>query len=183
MTDVRRATSSPELLPSWRLERLDDSVRCIGGPDELHVLTELSADTFAAIEAWIDGDPIDFTTPELKQVRDFLRTIGALDVTSVDATPVQWRTVGAPAAADRVAQAFAALPVSAVPELTVVVRTAGSLAQLVQQAACFTDPHLLLDLTGHHTVSLGPFVSPGLTSRLHNVSATCAVRDTIAAGG
>lgn len=164
MADLRRASSRPQLLPSWRLERLDDTVRCVGGPDELHVLSELSPDTFAALGTWIDGHPIEFATPELAQVHDFLVTIGALDVAHVETAALHWRSVGAPAAADRVVDAFATLPVSAVPELTVVVRTAGSLAQLVEEAANINGRHLLLDLTGHHTISLGPFVSPGLTS-------------------
>ena len=139
-------------------------MRCSGGPDELHVLSELSATSLAAIDEWITTGRIDATTDELAEVRDFLITLGAVDVASVETTPLRWKHVGAPGAAERVAAAFASLPVSAVPELTVVVRTAGSLAQLVEKAVDFTGRHLLLDLTGHHTISLGPFVSPGLTS-------------------
>lgn len=164
MADLKRATSAPTLLPSWRLEHLDGTVRCVGGPDELHVLSELSDNSLAVIEGWSRGDTIDASTDELTQVRDFLITIGALDVAAVGTAPLRWHTVGASAAAERVADAFASLPVSAVPELTIIVRTAGSLAQLVEEAAGFTGRQLLLDLTGHHTISLGPFVSPGLTS-------------------
>lgn len=164
MADLKRATSSPSLLPSWHLECLDDTIRCVGGPDELHVLSDLSADSFAALKKWIDGDEILFTTTELIDVREFLTTIGALDAPIPAATPLAWRHVGSVAVAEQVADTLTGLAVPATDDLTVVVRTAGSLSQLVEYAAGLDGPHLLLDMTGHHTLSLGPFVSPGLTS-------------------
>lgn len=164
MADLKRAVSSPALLPSWRIERQGDTVRCVGGPDELHVLSQLSTTTVESIDRWITTGEVHAPTEELSEVRDFLITIGAIDVPAVATAPLQWVHVGAPAAAERVATAFGMLPVSAVADLTVVVRTAGSLAQLIDQAAGLSGRQVLLDLTGHHTISLGPFVSPGLTS-------------------
>ncbi|MFD1148772.1 hypothetical protein, partial [Saccharothrix hoggarensis] len=55
-------------------------------------------------------------------------------------------------------------PDVAAPDVVLVVRTTGTLADLV--ALREPKPHLLLDLAYHHTASLGPFVVPGASACL-----------------
>ncbi|MEU4739818.1 hypothetical protein AB0G02_05035 [Actinosynnema sp. NPDC023658] len=55
-------------------------------------------------------------------------------------------------------------PAAAEPDLVLVVRTSGTLADLA--ALREPKPHLLLDLAYHHTASLGPFVVPGASACL-----------------
>jgi bacteriocin biosynthesis cyclodehydratase domain-containing protein len=53
------------------------------------------------------------------------------------------------------------LPHNDSPDLLLVVRTTGTLVDLVEVARETTVPHLLLDLAYHHTAAIGPFVVPG----------------------
>ena len=53
------------------------------------------------------------------------------------------------------------LPHNENPDLLLVVRTTGTLLDLVEVARETKVPHLLLDLAYHHTAAIGPFVVPG----------------------
>jgi len=63
---------------------------------------------------------------------------------------------------------FAFTQVNSSPDLIVFIRTNESLGEFLQKYnyTKITQPHLLLDLSFNHTISLGPLVYPGLTSCL-----------------
>jgi len=138
-------------------------VRCIGGPDEVHVLSELAPATLAAIDAWITGATVTANTDELHEVCDFLRAVGAIDAPS-DGAPLAWIYVGSEKIGRQIEQAFGGLPAAPATDLTIVVRSRGTLRELVERTQDSSGRQLLLDLTGHHTISLGPFVTPRFTS-------------------
>ena len=165
MVGVTTSTAA-QLSLSWRLERVDDTIRCIGGPDELHLLSDLAPDSLRSIEQWATTGQVDAATDELRVVRDFLASVGAIDTLPQAGTVLRWESVGPCTVTDRIAERFGDLVSHALPDLTVVVRTSGSLGELTARSADFTDPHLLVDLTGHHTISVGPFVTPRFTSCL-----------------
>lgn len=162
---MNRAPDSTALAlqPSWRLERRADTIRCVGGPDELHVLSDLAAESLSSIEDWISAGLVTAGSDELIDVRDFLVSIGAIGSPPTAGTALVWHNVGPTDLAARLRDAVDA-SVQLPDSLTVVVRSGGSLAELIDHAARLGGRQLLLDLTGHHTVSIGPFVTPGFTS-------------------
>ncbi|MFS8102968.1 hypothetical protein LFM09_38155 [Lentzea alba] len=90
-----------------------------------------------------------------------LRTLGALRPAGL---PTDVRTpmgVGTLVVGEAPAGLAELLPHNENPDLLLVVRTTGTLLDLVEVARETKVPHLLLDLAYHHTAAIGPFVVPG----------------------
>lgn len=176
-------TTTVVLDPSWRLEAHESAVFVLGGADSTFVLpvdsSEIAQRICSALEGPVRvGDPAG---PE-DELFDELLTAGVLR--RVARTPLaasDARTVNVEAfgpydstVAEELRRAIAGVlngAVAAWPagdEMTVVVRTGGSLLELCEKlsAQSRARPHLFVDLAQHHTVSIGPLVVPGDTACL-----------------
>lgn len=133
----------------------------------MHVIAELTNDAVAALADWAGGgssNPRVGESAEIGELRSYLRAIGALIWSDPPKTELSWVTVGPEAPAAALRQAVEQNVPSGIGSLTLVIRTNNSLGDLSDRAHSISDPHLLIDMTGHHTISLGPFVTPPLTA-------------------
>ncbi|MGH8039382.1 MAG: hypothetical protein ACREPC_02235 [Stenotrophomonas sp.] len=167
--------------PAWALFSQTQAQRQLllvsGGADELYVVDE--ADTPTVVER-ILGHWQDDTLAVLQDdaecgpaVRQLIR-LGVLApapaVRSVQRYALDWLGEPLPGLADAFDQhgnaALQRVEISADPELLVLVRHGlGWEAALARYRARMpTQPHLLLDLSYHHTLALGPYVVPGQTA-------------------
>ncbi len=155
------------LSPAWRIELGENSARCIGGPDEAHVITELDAPTLDTLQNWVrrgSAKPSEGETGDLAQLRAFLTAIGVLVPSERSSTQLEWVTVGPIAPTEAIRLAMAPFLPAGVGALTILLRSGGTLAELSRHALALRTSHVLIDLTGHHTLSIGPFVTPPLTA-------------------
>jgi bacteriocin biosynthesis cyclodehydratase domain-containing protein len=90
-----------------------------------------------------------------------LRTLGALRPARLPADEHKPMGVGTRFVGEAPAGLVERLPHNDNPDLLLVVRTTGTLVDLVEVAREIEVPHLLLDLAYHHTAAIGPFVVPG----------------------
>jgi hypothetical protein len=155
--------------PAWHAQVRDEGLVVYAGADLAYLIPDLPRAVAVALAGLFEPvlrgvartvDESRLGEPVRRHVAQ-LRTLGALrpaGLPSGDAKPmgVGTRVVGeAPAGlAER-------LPHDEDPDLLLVVRTTGTLADLVEVARETTVPHLLLDLAYHHTAAVGPFVVPG----------------------
>lgn len=156
--------------PAWHAQVRDEGLVVYAGADLAYLIPDLPRAVAVALAGLFEpvlrgvartvdesrsGEPV-------RQYLAQLRTLGALRPAGLptgDAhTPmgVGTRVVGkAPAGLAEL------LPHNEDPDLLLVVRTTGTLADLVEVARETKVPHLLLDLAYHHTAAVGPFVVPG----------------------
>ncbi|MCG8922922.1 hypothetical protein [Lentzea sp. CC55] len=156
--------------PAWQAQVRDEGLVVYAGADLAYLIPDLPGAVAVALAGLFEPVPggVARTVDESRlgePARPYLaqlRTLGALrpaglPVDGVDGpVGVGTRVVGrAPAGlAER-------LPSHENPDLLLVVRTTGTLLDLVEVARETKVPHLLLDLAYHHTAAIGPFVVPG----------------------
>ncbi|MET9228000.1 hypothetical protein [Lentzea sp. NPDC003310] len=155
--------------PAWHAQIRDEGLVVYAGADLAYLIPDLPRAVAVALAGLFEpvlrgvartvdesrlGEPV-------RQHLAQLRTLGALRPAGLpvdDATPlgIGTRVVGeAPAGLAEL------LPHHENPDLLLVVRTTGTLVDLVEVARETKVPHLLLDLAYHHTAAVGPFVVPG----------------------
>lgn len=162
--------------PRWTLLFEGRELILSGGADELYLLDEVSAvdapRLLAAFEAQADAMALEALgrEPGLALVMTRLERLGALERGVSPTSTLKVRATGSALAVPLVTQIAGMLPRLVVPvddgaQLTLVVRTSGTLMESVA-AAPSDGPHVLVDLAYHHTMSVGPLVWPGETACL-----------------
>jgi hypothetical protein len=155
--------------PAWHAQVRDEGLVVYAGADLAYLVPDLPRATAVALAGLFEpvlrgvartvdenrvGDPV---RRHLAQ----LRNLGALRPAGVPADPATPRGIGTRIVGAAPAGLVERLPHDENPDLLLVVRTTGTLLDLVEVARETRVPHLLLDLAYHHTVALGPFVVPG----------------------
>jgi len=156
--------------PAWHAQVRDEGLVVYAGADLAYLIPDLPRAVAVALAGLFEpvlrgvartvdesrlGEPV-------RQHLAQLRTLGALRPAGLpnddarEPVGVGTRVVGqAPAGL------VERLPHNENPDLLLVVRTTGTLLDLVEVARETKVPHLLLDLAYHHTAAVGPFVVPG----------------------
>ena len=165
------------LSSSWRIEALNgEHLLAQAGADEVYLIDEAPQSELARILTLCEsGDAaLHADDPHIGAALRQLRRLGAL-VPAAASQPFDTRArlvwVGSrcdPLADGLRAQGWHLLEDSADAPLTLIVRTSGDWAALLNEAARWQamGPHLLIDLSHHHTLSVGPLVVPGQTACL-----------------
>jgi hypothetical protein len=180
--------------PAWAAQVRDEGLLVHAGADSVFLLADLAAAVADELAGLFGGaDPaavdVDALSMDARLLLPQLRGIGALRLSGVAppelAVGLQF-VPGAPAgvtdggvAGELARQLGAELAPVPAAGVVVVVRTGGQLSDLLPVAhehAAARRPHLLCDLTGRHTVVLGPLVVPGLTACLSCLVGRLAVR-------
>lgn len=155
--------------PAWHAQVRDEGLVVYAGADLAYLIPDLPRAVAVALaglfEPVLRGAARTVDESRLGEpVRRYLaqlRTLGALRPAGLpndDAKPlgIGTRVVGkAPAGLAEL------VPLDEDPDLLLIVRTTGTLVDLVEVARETKVPHLLLDLAYHHTAAIGPFVVPG----------------------
>lgn len=162
--------------PQWRLLDADGALVVTAGGDQVFLVDDLPgavADELAA--CWSDQPPtLEQLSPNARRAFEELRAIGAIMPGGVPAGPelsvgIRWVGSGVPGFADVVKAELDTRLLASDPQLVLVVRTTGTLRDLIalaDDAELQQRPHLLVDLAAHHTIALGPLVIPGFTACL-----------------
>ncbi|WP_157985234.1 hypothetical protein [Lentzea terrae] len=156
--------------PAWHAQIRDEGLVVYAGADLAYLIPDLPRAVAVALAGLFEPvlrgvartvDESRLGEPVRRHVAQ-LRTLGALRPAGLPKTDepkpmgVGTRFVGeAPAGLAEL------LPHNDDPDLLLVVRTTGTLLDLVEVARETEIPHLLLDLAYHHTAAIGPFVVPG----------------------
>ncbi|SDG32296.1 bacteriocin biosynthesis cyclodehydratase domain-containing protein [Lentzea fradiae] len=155
--------------PAWRAQLRDEGLVVYAGADLAYLMPDLPGTVAVALaglfEPVLTGvvrtvDESRLGEPVRRHVAQ-LRTLGALrpaGLPSGDGVPMK---VGTLVVGEAPAGPVERLPHDEEPDLLLVVRTTGTLLDLVEVARSTEVPHLLLDLAYHHTAAIGPFVVPG----------------------
>lgn len=160
--------------PAWTLLLEGDRLIASAGADSLFLIDELDAAAAHKLhDAW-HGDRLDSLSDDATaRVLEQLRRMGAL--VPAQTTNAKLRVAiqahGAAAAiADALLRLIETAPqltlVKKDPELVLVIRASGQLAETATACAELKAPHLLLDVAYQRTLSLGPLVFPGETACL-----------------
>ncbi len=158
--------------PAWHAQVRDEGLVVYAGADLAYLIPDLPRAVAVALAGLFEPvlrgvartvDESRLGEPVRRHVAQ-LRTLGALrpaGLPAEDAKPmgVGTRVVGeAPAG---LVERLPMLPHNENPDFLLVVRTTGTLTDLIEVARTAEVPHLLLDLAYHHTAAIGPFVVPG----------------------
>lgn len=155
--------------PAWHAQVRDEGLVVYAGADLAYLIPDLPRATAVALAGLFEpvlrgvartvdenrlGEPV-------RQHLAQLRTLGALRPAGLPTEHATPMGVGTRVVGEAPAGLVEMLPHNENPEFLLVVRTTGTLLDLVEVARETKVPHLLLDLAYHHTVALGPFVVPG----------------------
>ncbi|WP_330273250.1 hypothetical protein OG205_41535 [Lentzea sp. NBC_00516] len=155
--------------PAWHAQVRDEGLVVYAGADLAYLIPDLPRAVGVALAGLFEPvlrgvartvDESRLGEPVRRHVAQ-LRTLGALRPAGLpndDAKPVG---VGTRVVGEAPAGLVERLPHNENPDLLLVVRTTGTLVDLIEVARETTVPHLLLDLAYHHTAAVGPFVVPG----------------------
>ena len=161
--------------PQWCLEDLGEQIQFNAGADLIYVINDLDQVTSAElIRIWQNGavDPRSITSSRVRGIVSELITAGVLMPTVVTNEPytvtLQWCGDQGEAISAEIRRLWSpswiepAQSGTGTPDVVVVIRTNGSLQALSEIHPA--SPHFLVDLSFHHTISLGPLVYPGDTA-------------------
>ncbi|GLY49350.1 hypothetical protein [Lentzea sp. NBRC 102530] len=156
--------------PAWHAQVRDEGLVVYAGADLAYLIPDLPRAVAVALAGLFEpvsrgvartvdenrlGEPV-------RQYLAQLRTLGALRPAGLPRDDVAVPMgVGTRVVGEAPAGLAELLPHNEDPELLLVVRTTGTLLDLVEVARETEVPHLLLDLAYHHTAAVGPFVVPG----------------------
>ncbi|MFD5824692.1 hypothetical protein [Lentzea sp. NPDC060358] len=156
--------------PAWSAQIRDEGLVVHAGADLVYLIPDLPGAVAVALAGLFEPelrgvartvDESRLGEPVRRHVAQ-LRTLGALRPAGLppagDGKPVK---VGTRVVGRAPAGLVERLPHDDEPDLLLVVRTTGTLLDLVEVARETRVPHLLLDLAYHHTAAIGPFVVPG----------------------
>jgi bacteriocin biosynthesis cyclodehydratase domain-containing protein len=149
--------------PGWCTTVDGDRLIVVGGADAVWVVDDIEPDSAAAVLQFWSPDPpaLERLPSHAQPVIAHLTALGALRPVLPDGPERPISTVYVGDRADGFETA-----VGTGPPITVVVRTNGTLRDLVPVARQLQTPHVLCELAFHHTISFGPLVAPGLTACL-----------------
>jgi hypothetical protein len=171
---VRPPPDTWALSPAWRLESLGDHLLAQAGADEVYVIDEAAAADHARLISLCEGGEAASWAQDahlgaaLRQLRRLgvLVPQGAAHAFAAHARLV-WLGTPCEALGDGlVSLGWQVSPAEAPAPLTLLVRTNASWSALMAAYGAWhgRGPHLLVDLSHHHTLSVGPLVVPGQTA-------------------
>ncbi|MET9628718.1 hypothetical protein ABZX92_14770 [Lentzea sp. NPDC006480] len=155
--------------PAWHAQVRDEGLVVYAGADLAYLIPDLPRAVAVALAGLFEPvlrgvartvDESRLGEPVRRHVAQ-LRTLGALRPAGLPAPASRPSGVGTRFVGEAPAGLVERLPRGDDPDLVLVVRTTGTLVDLVEVARETTVPHLLLDLAYHHTAAIGPFVVPG----------------------
>ncbi|NKE59504.1 hypothetical protein FXN61_22925 [Lentzea sp. PSKA42] len=155
--------------PAWQAQIRDEGLVVYAGADLAYLIPDLPRAVAVALAGLFEPvlrgvartvDESRLGEPVRRHVAQ-LRTLGALRPAGLPADDVKPMGVGTRVVGEAPAGLVERLPHNDDPDLLLVVRTTGTLVDLVEVARSVEVPHLLLDLAYHHTAAIGPFVVPG----------------------
>jgi len=155
--------------PAWHAQVRDEGLVVYAGADLAYLIPDLPRAVAVALAGLFEPvlrgvartvDESRLGEPVRRHVAQ-LRTLGALRPARLPADERRPIGVGTRFVGEAPAGLVERLPHNENPELLLVVRTTGTLVDLVEVARETRVPHLLLDLAYHHTAAIGPFVVPG----------------------
>lgn len=155
--------------PAWHAQIRDEGLVVYAGADLAYLIPDLPGAVAVALAGLFEPvlrgvartvDESRLGEPERRHVAQ-LRTLGALRPARLPADERKPMGVGTRFVGEAPAGLVERLPHNGNPDLLLVVRTTGTLVDLIDVARETEVPHLLLDLAYHHTAAIGPFVVPG----------------------
>ncbi|MEV6241829.1 TOMM precursor leader peptide-binding protein [Lentzea sp. NPDC051838] len=156
--------------PAWHAQVRDEGLVVYAGADLAYLIPDLPRAVAVALAGLFEPvlrgvartvDESRLGEPVRRHVAQ-LRTLGALRPAGLPPSDeTRPAGVGTLFVGEAPAGLVERLPHNENPNLVLVVRTTGTLVDLVEVARSVTVPHLLLDLAYHHTAAIGPFVVPG----------------------
>lgn len=155
--------------PAWHAQVRDEGLVVYAGADLAYLIPDLPRAVAVALAGLFEPvlrgvartvDESRLGEPVRRHVAQ-LRTLGALRPAGLPTDGPEPMGVGTRFVGEAPAGLVERLPHDDDPDLLLVVRTTGTLVDLVEVARSTTVPHLLLDLAYHHTAAIGPFVVPG----------------------
>ena len=155
--------------PAWHAQVRDEGLVVYAGADLAYLIPDLPRAVAVALAGLFEPvlrgvartvDESRLGEPVRRHVAQ-LRTLGALRPAGLPNDEARPTGVGTRFVGEAPAGLVERLPHHDEPDLLLVVRTTGTLVDLVEVARETTVPHLLLDLAYHHTAAIGPFVVPG----------------------
>ncbi|MET8757005.1 hypothetical protein [Lentzea sp. NPDC004782] len=155
--------------PAWHAQVRDEGLVVYAGADLAYLIPDLPRAVAVALAGLFEPvlrgvartvDESRLGEPVRRHVAQ-LRTLGALRPARLPADERRPIGVGTRFVGEAPAGLVERLPHHENPDLLLVVRTTGTLVDLVEVARETRVPHLLLDLAYHHTAAIGPFVVPG----------------------
>lgn len=155
--------------PAWHAQIRDEGLVVYAGADLAYLIPDLPRAVAVALAGLFEPvlrgvartvDESRLGEPVRRHVAQ-LRTLGALRPARLPADEPKPMGVGTRFVGEAPAGLVERLPHNDDPDFLLVVRTTGTLVDLVEVARSTTVPHLLLDLAYHHTAAIGPFVVPG----------------------
>lgn len=155
--------------PAWHAQMRDEGLVVYAGADLAYLIPDLPRAVAVALAGLFEPvlrgvartvDESRLGEPVRRHVAQ-LRTLGALRPAGLPSGEREPMGVGTRFVGQAPAGLVERLPHNENPDLLLVVRTTGTLLDLVEVARETKVPHLLLDLAYHHTAAIGPFVVPG----------------------
>jgi hypothetical protein len=155
--------------PAWHAQVRDEGLVVYAGADLAYLIPDLLRAVAVALAGLFEPvlrgvartvDESRLGEPVRRHVAQ-LRTLGALRPAGLPNDDAKPMGVGTRVVGEAPAGLVERLPHDEDPDLLLVVRTTGTLVDLIEVARETTVPHLLLDLAYHHTAAVGPFVVPG----------------------
>ncbi|MEU0878907.1 hypothetical protein ABZ345_09940 [Lentzea sp. NPDC005914] len=155
--------------PAWHAQVRDEGLVVYAGADLAYLIPDLPRAVAVALAGLFEPvlrgvartvDESRLGEPVRRHVAQ-LRTLGALRPAGLPSPELPPSGVGTRFVGGAPAGLVERLPHNDDPDLLLVVRTTGTLVDLVEVARSVRVPHLLLDLAYHHTAAIGPFVVPG----------------------
>lgn len=155
--------------PAWHAQMRDEGLVVYAGADLAYLIPDLPRAVAVALAGLFEPvlrgvartvDESRLGEPVRRHVAQ-LRTLGALRPAGLPSGEREPMGVGTRFVGQAPAGLVERLPHNENPDLLLVVRTTGTLLDLVEVAHETKVPHLLLDLAYHHTAAIGPFVVPG----------------------
>jgi hypothetical protein len=155
--------------PAWRAQVRDEGLVVYAGGDLAYLIPDLPGAVAVALAGLFEPvlrgvartvDESRLGEPVRRHVAQ-LRTLGALRPAGLPVDDASPMGIGTRFVGEAPAGLVERLPHDDDPDFLLVVRTTGTLLDLVEVARETKVPHLLLDLAYHHTAAIGPFVVPG----------------------
>lgn len=155
--------------PAWQAQIRDEGLVVYAGADLAYLIPDLPGAVAVALAGLFEPvlrgvartvDESRLGEPVRRHVAQ-LRTLGALRPAGLPTDDREPLGIGTRFVGEAPAGLVERLPHDDDPDLLLVVRTTGTLIDLVEVARETEVPHLLLDLAYHHTAAIGPFVVPG----------------------
>lgn len=155
--------------PAWHAQIRDEGLVVYAGADLAYLIPDLPGAVAVALAGLFEPvlrgvartvDESRLGEPVRRHVAQ-LRTLGALRPAGLPVDDASPMGIGTRFVGEAPAGLVERLPHDDDPDLLLVVRTTGTLLDLVEVARETKVPHLLLDLAYHHTAAIGPFVVPG----------------------